>query len=334
MKLGIIGTGKIVQEILPLFTARNMEKITLLSTERSLERAETLRAQYRLDRVFTDCGLFLADDIDTVYIGIPNALHFSFAREALLHGKDVILEKPAASCVRELEELLHIAKANHLILMEAVSTRYLPAFRKLKSEIRSLSGIKLAVFHYAQYSSRYDDFRRGIRVPAFDRSCSGGALYDINFYNIYAAVELFGEPLSVNYFANMQKGIDTSGMAILSYDGFQVCCIGAKDCQGKNHSVIQCEDARIEIEEPFNAIAGYRIFRRTDPESTSGYTFKPEHRLLPELEQIIKILQARDYDAAAEANKISLAVMRVLEKARRGAGLEFDCDVPSEQKLC
>lgn len=51
---------------------------------------------------------------------------------------------------------------------------------------------------------------------------------DLNLYNIQYLEGLFGEPQSVHYTANTEKGIDTSGVAILSYPGFQAVAIGAR----------------------------------------------------------------------------------------------------------
>ncbi|SUM35254.1 Uncharacterised protein [Staphylococcus gallinarum] len=62
----------------------------------------------------------------------------------------------------------------------------------------------------------------------------GGALMDINVYNVHLAVGLFGKPKGVAYFANVEKNIDTSGILQLDYDNLKVVCIGAKDSSSDN----------------------------------------------------------------------------------------------------
>ena len=54
-------------------------------------------------------------------------------------------------------------------------------------------------FNYSQYSSRYDAFKQGTILPAFDYHKSGGALMDINVYNVNAIISLFGQPVSIGY---------------------------------------------------------------------------------------------------------------------------------------
>ena len=52
-------------------------------------------------------------------------------------------------------------------------------------------------------------------MPAFDPAFSGGALMDINIYNIHYVVGLFGKPKNIEYYPNIERGIDTSGVLII-----------------------------------------------------------------------------------------------------------------------
>ncbi len=90
LRLGILGTGKIVQEFLPHLTELDFESVSILSTPRSVERAERLVAQYHIGRCVTDYDEMLQSEVDAIYVALPNHLHFSFAKRALEHGKHVI----------------------------------------------------------------------------------------------------------------------------------------------------------------------------------------------------------------------------------------------------
>ncbi|MFR2502999.1 MAG: hypothetical protein ACLS85_11090 [Coprobacillus cateniformis] len=124
-------------------------------------------------------------------------------------------------------------------MVEAVSTQYLPNTLKIKELLPTLGQIKIVSANYSQYSSRYDAFKAGEVLPAFNPAMSGGALMDLNIYNINLVVALFGKPLNVNYEANIQRGIDTSGILTLDYDSFKCVCIGAKDCKAPVATNIQ-----------------------------------------------------------------------------------------------
>ena len=105
MKLGILGTGKIVEEMLPMLVEQDVEKVYLFSTKRSEEKASMLVERYHLDGHFVDFKELLESDVDTIYIALPNSLHYAYAKEALLANKHVICEKPMTSTIEEAREL-------------------------------------------------------------------------------------------------------------------------------------------------------------------------------------------------------------------------------------
>jgi predicted dehydrogenase len=76
-------------------------------------------------------------DIDGMIIATPVHTHFQLAKEALLHGKHVLVEKPLTSNVKEAEELVALAKAQGCVLMVGHTFEYNPAVNELRSLIRS-----------------------------------------------------------------------------------------------------------------------------------------------------------------------------------------------------
>lgn len=97
--------------------------------------------------------------------------------------------------------------------------------------------------NYTQYSSRYDAFLEGKIAPVFDPNKDGGALMDLNIYNIHLLAALFGLPDKVQYYANMQKGVDTSGILHLSYPDKQASLTASKDSYVTPRSFIEGEKA-------------------------------------------------------------------------------------------
>ena len=85
--------------------------------------------------------------------------------------------------------------------------------------------------------------------PVFDPACCGGALMDLNLYNVHFVVGLFGEPMSVSYHPNLYRnGIDTSGILLLEYPDFLCQCTGAKDCAAPGSVQLVGDKGRILIE--------------------------------------------------------------------------------------
>lgn len=112
MKLAVLGTGMIVKEVLPVLQKIDgIDLVAILSTVRSLKTAKDLAKAYKMPLATSKYEAILGnEEIDTVYIGLPNHLHFAYAKEALLAGKHVICEKPFTMTAGELDELVVIAK--------------------------------------------------------------------------------------------------------------------------------------------------------------------------------------------------------------------------------
>lgn len=320
MKLGILGTGKIVQTLMGRYRQLPVEKTYILATERSRRRAEG----FGLDGVFTDYEALLNTDIDTVYVALPNDLHYGFTKRALEEGKHVILEKPATSNLRELEDLYALAEEKGCVLIEAVTLHHLPVFARLKEKLPKIGQVKLANLQFCQYSSRYADFLEGKIHPVFDPKKSGGALYDLNVYNLHAALALFGVPKTVSYEANVCRGIDTSGVLTLGYSDKQVVCVAAKDCGGPDVSVILGENGCIRIDEPLSRLTGFTLTENGAP--AQSFQTQDTDRMFTEFESILRILDSKDANRLAQLKEMSLAAAKIMEQARKQAGIRFACD--------
>ena len=318
MNLGILGTGKIVQEFLPEFAKLDIKIAAILATARSKERVENLAAQYNIQKIYFDYDELLTDEnIDTVYIALPNNLHYSHAKKALLAGKNVIVEKPAVTTVEEFSDLKKIATENKKILIEAMTIHYLPAYLNIRADLPKLGGIKIVSMNYSQYSSRYDAFKQGEILPAFDPKKAGGALMDINVYNLHFVIGLFGKPEKFTYTANIERGIDTSGVMILDYGNFKAICIGAKDCQAPTNSTIQGDKGNIFIPVPTNRIDAYTLndeFKNfAEDKSRMTYEFKT----------FIEIIDNKNFECAEKMLQVSEIVAQILQGGREQVGIEI-----------
>lgn len=325
MNLGILGTGKIVQEFLPEIGNLKIQYKAILGTLRSKERVESLAENFNLQKIYFDYDEMLTDEkLDTIYVALPNHLHYEFSKKALLAGKNVIVEKPTVTTVEEFQDLKQIASANKKILLEAVTVHYLPAYQSIRADLSKLGDIKIVSMNYSQYSSRYDAFKRGEILPAFDPKKAGGALMDINTYNINFVVGLFGAPKNFTYSANIERGIDTSGVMVLDYGNFKAVCIGAKDCQALTVSTIQGDKGNIFMEIPPNRIDAY-VLNYNNGEGNVETFDEDKHRMLYEFENFIEIIDSKNFARAEEMLKISEIVAQILQGGREQAGIKIRC---------
>lgn len=320
MKLGILGTGMIVQQTLPHMHEMNIQPQAILGTLRSQARTYKLAEQYLIPHVYFDYNTMLASDIDTVYVALTNHVHYEFSRKALEAGKHVIVEKPATVTLQEWEDLLSLANSKGLFLLEAMDIPHLPAFQAMKADLPAIGRIRIVSLNYSQYSSRYEAFKKGEILPAFDCHMAGGCLMDLNVYNIHTLVGLFGKPRSVHYHANVEHGIDTSGILTMDYGDFQAVCIAAKDCAAPISCTFQGDSGTISVDTPISLMSHYQL-NGEEKDFADGL-----YRLTYEFREFDRIIREQDIATAALRNNETSIATWILDTARKDAGIVFDND--------
>lgn len=318
MKLGIIGSGKIVKDFLTATNKiHNLELAGISTTKRSAKIGQELAQKYGIQKTYTDNQALFADqEIDTVYIAVPNSLHYELAKMALINHKNVICEKPFVDTVAQACELKQLADQQHKIIVEAITNIHLPNYQHLKADLAKIGPIHIVSLNYTQYSSRYDSFLQGEIAPVFDPQKDGGALMDLNIYNIHLAVGLFGMPEVIKYYPNTQKGIDTSGILHLSYADKQATLIASKDSYTSARSFIEGEKGSIYFDGSTGALTQYTIQIRNAAAVTQNFNIY-QHRMINEFDDFISLITAQDFTLANKLFTHSLNVMQVLTAAKK-----------------
>lgn len=316
MKLALLGTGMIVKEVLPVLKEIDgIDLVAILSTPRSIETARELAEIYDLNQATSNYQEILDNpNVDTIYVGLPNHLHYDYAKQALLAGKHVICEKPFTLKASEFEDLVAIAEQRKLFLLEAITNQYLGNFAYIKENVDKLGDIKIVECNYSQYSSRYDAFKHGEIAPAFNPEMGGGALRDLNIYNIHLIVGLFGKPNTVQYLANVERNVDTSGILIMDYGNFKAVAIGAKDCGAEIKSTIQGNKGSIAVLGPTNSMPQVSL-ALNDGTREEVDKNSLNHRMHDEFVAFQDIISNKDWNRQAQALEHSRAVMEVLDMA-------------------
>lgn len=323
IKLGIIGTGMIAKEFLPCFMALPEYEVRgILSTTRSLPVARALCEQWSIPCATDDFDTLCAAGIDTVYIALPNLLHRDYCIRALERGLNVIVEKPITCRAEEAREVAALAQEKNLFLFEAITTVYLDSYAKLRALLPRIGAVKLVQSQFCQFSSRYDAFQRGEIAPVFDPAKAGGAMLDLNVYNLFFVMGLFGRPESAEYRPEMERGVDTSGVTVLRYPGFQALCTCAKSCGGAGWGLIQGTKGSIRTTGTPNWV-GDVILELHDGTVERYPGTGVNERCLPELRSFARAMESGDHDFCRRALVRSLAVCEVMTEARHAAGIFF-----------
>ena len=321
MNLCAIGTGAITKSMLAEFQRSDILHVTSIYSRKE-ETGRAMAEQFGIEKVYTNMDEMLADPaVDMVYVASPNSIHYSQTKAALLAGKHVICEKPFAPTVAEADELIALAKEKHLLLFEAITTAHHPHYGFVKENLPKLGKLKMVSAVFCQFSSRYPALLAGKPSPVLDHAFAGGALMDINLYNVHFVVGLFGAPKSVRYFPNCHEtGVDTSGMLVLEYEDFLCQCVGAKDSAARNGVQIIGEDGYMEITPSSSNCQTVELNLRGQD---SLKLHLPENPWYHEVQDLSRLVAAGDYDYCYEALETTHNVVEVLEKARKYAGFGF-----------
>ena len=322
MKIGTIGTGFIVHNILDgvaLTEGIHCEAVY----SRSYEKGKALADKYGVKKVYTQLTDMLEDpQVEFVYVASPNSLHYEQAKLALEYGKNVICEKPFVTTLSKTRELIALAEEKGLFLFDAVPPSFLPNWQYLADALPELGRLRLVMSNFSQYSSRYDAVLAGEKPNIFSLEFAGGCLQDINFYNLYFNIAMFGKPEKAVYYPNMRPGYaDTSGVLMLQYPDFLSTNVGAKDCKGINFLQIEGENGYIWVEDGTAGVAQITVqtrkgTRRSDRQSS-------EERWLLEVRRIVEIVRRNDRAECRRRLNVTLDVMEVLEQVRKDAGILF-----------
>ena len=315
MNLGIVGAGMIVKDFLSF--AHELPEIKLEAiVARNIENLKNLQSTYSIKEIYTDLDECLSNtSIDTIYVAVPNNLHYSVAKKALEAGKNVICEKPFTLNYSEAVELFQIAESKNVILIEAITNQYLPNYLEIKENLTKIGNIRLVECNYSQLSSRYEAFKKGIIAPVFDKNQGGGVLGDLNIYNIHFVVGLLGAPKNSEYYPNIVREVDTSGILILEYDEFKVVCIAAKDTYNNSYANIQGDKGLIKVIGTLNEVPNYIIKNKEVEIKVNKNIHK--HRMYSEFKKFIDVIDNKDFDFMQKQKVHSLAVMEIFDKSRK-----------------
>ncbi|MBQ7598008.1 MAG: Gfo/Idh/MocA family oxidoreductase [Clostridia bacterium] len=325
LRLAAIGSGMIVHAVLS--HVKETPGVTLEAVySRSRETGEALARECGCKKVYTSLEAMLLDPaVNTVYIASPNLLHFAQAKQALQAGKHVICEKPFVPTRAQAQTLINLAKEKGLLLAEAVPTPHLPNFPLLRKLLPEIGPIRLVLANYTQYSARYDKLRGGEKPNIFNPALAGGCLMDINFYNVYLNVALFGAPQSAAYYPNIYPGAaDTSGVFVMQYASFISTNAGAKDARGKSFFTVEGERGSIEIENGANGLQRIHLLTAEKDEMLNEQPH-PD-RWYYEVCSLTKCFLDEDRETLDALLQTTLQTVTVMETARKNAGLRFPCD--------
>jgi predicted dehydrogenase len=215
VRWGLLSTARINEKILA--GARLADQAVVLAVaSRSEATAESYARAHGIERSYGSYDALLADDdVEAVYISLPNSLHVEWSIRALEAGKHVLCEKPLSPRPGEVERAFDAADRCGRLLMEAFMYRHNPQIKELAALVAQgvVGRLRMVRASFGFALADTSDVR-------LSRALEGGGLLDVGCYCVSAARLLCGEPERV---AGEQvtggDGVDVSFAGVLRFPG-------------------------------------------------------------------------------------------------------------------
>lgn len=324
--LGCSGIGK-SRTIPGLLACENAELYAIAG--RNEEKLKAYAEPFAPKKLYTDYQALLEDEnVDAVYLPLPNGIHMEWVEKAAKAGKHILCEKPMALTEEQVRKMFAAAKANGVLLEEAYAYRHAQLAQKVKEIVDS--GAIGRIRYLESKHSTFDTNRSGIR---YQKGNGGGAVYDVTCYNVSLASYLLGkdpEDMSVYCGFDKETGVDTSDAVMLRYEeGVTAMLYAGLDAYRRGCYSILGDTGRIDVDHKFNSsgVCHIRVSTGARPqgaeyvdETTMDYTIWVEDNYKREIELFSDaVLNGTPLTISEEE---SLRTARVCDAIRKAGGID------------
>jgi len=223
VRVGIVGASEIAwRRTLPALRD-NPHTVIVAIASRDRQKAERFTAEFGGAAVQGYQALLDRDDVDAVYLPVPNALHHRWARAALEHGKHVLAEKPLTTSAADTADLIDQAARRGLVLRENFAFLHHGLHRQVAALLRSgrIGSLRHVDAAFCFPPLPPADVR-------YQRDLGGGALLDVGVYPVRLAQYFLGDELTVAGAVLREdpaSGVDAAGCAVLAAAGGQTAAL-------------------------------------------------------------------------------------------------------------
>ncbi|MGB4406454.1 MAG: Gfo/Idh/MocA family oxidoreductase [Sphaerochaeta sp.] len=213
IKMAIMGAGTIANKMaLTITTMSSVEAYAIAA--RDEDCAKAFADTYGFVEAYGSYKEMLADDaIDFVYVAVPHSHHFKCMKMCLEAGKNVLCEKPFTVNAKQTRLILDFAKEKHLLVAEAMWTRYMPS-RRIIDDIIASGVIGDVTSLTASLGYELSDVKR-----IWDKNLAAGALLDVGCYLVNFAKMIFSGDITDTYASDVfRDGVDAIDTISLMFD--------------------------------------------------------------------------------------------------------------------
>ncbi|WP_167133095.1 Gfo/Idh/MocA family protein [Paramicrobacterium chengjingii] len=262
LRWGVLGSARIVETGLAPAIARDPRSVLMAVASSTSGKAQKFAERVGANRGYENYRQLLDDDeVDIVYVPLPNSLHREWAIAALEAGKHVLVEKPLALTGADARAMFDAAATADKILLEGFMWRYHPRVERIREIIRDEIGpVKLLrlAYTYDLGSGYGDDTAAAARDIRYSAELGGGALADIGSYTM-SGLRTYAGARPVHVAGRLlaeQNGVDMRFSGEILFEGGAIGQFyAAMDMPGGAVLDIQGERGRLRMANAFRTAA-------------------------------------------------------------------------------
>lgn len=311
MKVGLLSTSSIAPRFLAALRESGLGEAVALSS-RSLEKARETAARWGIPRAYGSHAELLNDpEVEVVYISTVNAAHYTWAREALLHGRHVVCEKPCTMSSQETQALFTLAAERGLFLMEAQKMLFLPAVLEVK---RRMDRGDLGTVRMAEFTHSFDG---SYNAWMYDEKAGGGPLLSSAIYVVELLQFLFGCSVAeCRGIRTVHPGTKVEEQYVLAgrmENGVLFSAKNSTTAPLKDGAVLYGDRGRAELPDYWKARRAVFVDRDGQTETAE---FPCAHELIYEVRHIADCLSRGLLQSPVVTGEFSVRAIRTLEQIR------------------
>ncbi len=260
--------------------------------------------------------------VDAVYVALPHSHHAAITVECLAAGPHVLCEEPMATHASQVSAMIEAARRNGRFLMEALWSRFLPAYRRIRDElVHDRIGRPVLVEGNFGFRAPFDAAHRW-----FDPALGGGALLDLGIYPLHLAELALGPIESVHAVGVVgSTGVDEVTTVLTRHDGGGAgVSISSLRIDLDWTAVIHGEDGRIELSAPLHDPPSVRIVDAAGTEIVD--TSYEGDGLRFEIEEVHRCVAAGLTESPSMPWSDSVALCEAMDEIRRQLGVRYPTD--------
>jgi D-xylose 1-dehydrogenase (NADP+, D-xylono-1,5-lactone-forming) len=251
VRWGILSTANIgITQVIPALKRSGIVDVAAIASESG--RAQQAAADLNIPIAYDSYEELLRDEnIDAVYIPLPNHLHKESVIKAAESGKHILCEKPAALTVDDTEQMIQVCRKNNVKFMEAFMYQFHPQHDRVR-EIIASGEIGKIKHMKASFSFYMTERENNIRMK---KHMGGGSLYDVGCYCIHAIRNILqSEPVQIRVSAEIDPitGVDISAYGYMELEnGVRATFDSSFDMTFRHEYEVIGESGRIIIPRAF-----------------------------------------------------------------------------------